>query len=46
MDWKTRLREMKYRQMELKTPSALIASGGLTMKLKAYTDTIANGLTN
>jgi hypothetical protein len=46
MDWKTRLREMKYRQMELKTPSAPIASDGRTMKLKAYTDTTANGLTN
>lgn len=46
MNWKDQLREMKYRQMEERTPAAFIASGGRTMKLKPISDTTANGLTN
>lgn len=46
MNWKDELREMKYRHMEEKTPSAFIASGGRSMKLKPYSDVTANGLTN
>lgn len=45
MNWKDELRELKYRHMEQRTPSAFIASGGRTMKLKPYTDTTSNGLT-
>lgn len=44
--WKGRLNEIKYRQMEQKNPGAFIASGGRTMKLKSFTDTTSNGLTN
>ncbi len=46
MNWKDKLREMKYRHMEQRTPGALIASGGRTMKLKPFTDRTSNGLTN
>ena len=46
MTWQQQLREMKYSDMEQKTPGAFIASGGRTMKLKPWNDTTANGLTN
>lgn len=46
MNWRDELKEMKYKYMEQNTPSAFIASGGRTMKLKPYCDTTANGLTN
>jgi hypothetical protein len=45
MNWKDELKEMKYADMEHKTPAAFIASGGRSMKLKPYCDTTANGLT-
>jgi hypothetical protein len=44
-NWKDLLRLLKLRHMELSTPSAFIASGGYTMKVKGYTDKDANGLT-
>ena len=46
MNWKEELKEMKYRHMEINTPSAFIASGGRTMKLKPFADSTSNGLTN
>ncbi|MCW3108474.1 MAG: hypothetical protein JWQ09_2980 [Segetibacter sp.] len=46
MNWRDELRELKYSQMEKRTPGAFVASGGRTMKLKPYNDTTANGLTN
>lgn len=46
MNWKDQLKEIKYKMMEERIPSAFIASGGRTMKLKPFTDATANGLTN
>ncbi|MCW3107280.1 MAG: hypothetical protein JWQ09_1786 [Segetibacter sp.] len=46
MNWQNELKMLKYKHMEQRTPGAFAASGGRTMKLKAYNDTTANGLTN
>lgn len=45
MNWQDELKELKFRNMEQKTPGAFVASGGRTMKLKPYSDRTANKLT-
>jgi hypothetical protein len=45
MNYKDRLKALKYDHIERTAPGFFAASGGRTMKLKPYTDTTANGLT-
>lgn len=46
MDWKTTLKNLKLEWMKETAPGFFQASGGVTMKIKPYTDKTANGLTN
>lgn len=45
MNWKQQLKELKYCHLERTAPAFFAASGGLSMKLKPYNDSTANGLT-
>lgn len=45
MNWKEHLKNMKLRHIEQKAKAFFEASGGYTMKINAYTDKTANGLT-
>lgn len=45
-NWKPLLKRMKLDSIKEKTPGFFDLSGGYTMKVKPYSDTTANGLTN
>ena len=44
--WKDELTSMHYESIKAKAPGFFEASGGYSMKIKPYTDTNTNGLTN
>jgi hypothetical protein len=45
-NWKQLLKDLKLRWLEKNHPDFFHASGGYSMKIKPYSDTTANGLTN
>lgn len=46
IDWKAELKRLKLEYIKRTAPGFYSASGGETMKLKAWSDKTANGLTN